>query len=49
MSPSINNNKMLDAEYGNNTVDSIVRFQSVTKGLKQDGIAGPSTCYALFK
>ena len=49
MSPSVNNNKMLDAEYGNNTIYNILRFQSLTKGLKQDGIAGPSTCYALFR
>ena len=48
MSSSIDKDGMLDGEYGNDTEKAVTLFQSLTKGLKQDGEAGPATCNALF-
>lgn len=47
MSHSIKNNN-LDKSYGAGTRKAVLEFQQDTRGLRQDGICGPATFYAMF-
>lgn len=48
MSSSISKN-FFDGQYGSGTEKAVTEYQSNTIGLRQDGIAGPATCYNLFR
>lgn len=47
MNHSIKNNN-LDKSYGTGTKKAVLEFQQSTRGLRQDGICGPATFYAMF-